>query len=331
METNVAARPDELIWSITNSSVTSRALQVAAELGVADQVGEAGTPVAEVASRCAVDTGALERLLNLLSAVGIFTVDDGVLAHTEASLLLRDDDPGSLRPFARMMGLPSMWQALGALDHAVRTGRPGMELVDPGGFFGLLANAPADAAVFHAAMQARGQAFAAAVVHTYDFTPFKRIVDVAGGQGHLLRALLDAISHAEGVLFELPPVAALTPSAGRLTTVAGDFFTDPLPSGDAYLLMEILHDWPDDRCIDILTAIRRASQHGAVLLVIEAVLDEGAPDPRTHNLDVIMLVMTGGRERTVAEFRRLLGRAGFQLTSITPTGGPMRIVEAVAV
>jgi C-methyltransferase len=206
-----------------------------------------------------------------------------------------------------------------------------MERVDPDGFFGLLANAPADAGVFHAAMQARGHAFAAAVVRSYNFEPFTRVVDVAGGRGHLLRQVLDAVPHAEGVLFELPPVAALSPSEGRLTTVAGDFFTDSLPSGDAYLLMEVLHDWPDEHCRDILSAVRRSCRLGAVVLIIEAVIADGPPDPRTHNLDVIMLVMTGGRERTAGELRRLLDSTGFQLTSITPTDAPVRIVEAVAI
>jgi C-methyltransferase len=331
MDTTVATRPDDLIWAITNSGITARALQVVAEIGVADHVSETGTPVADVASRCAVDASALERVLRLLSAVGVFAVDDGRISHTESSLLLRADAGGSMRPFVRMMGLPSMWRALGALDHAVRTGRPGMELVDPDGFFGLLAHAPSDAAVFHEAMQARGHEFAAAIVRGYDFAPFTRLVDVAGGRGHLLRAVLDAVPHADGLLFELPSVAALTPSEGRLTAVGGDFFTDALPGGDVYLLMEVLHDWPDERCIDILAAVRRACRPGAVVLIIEAVPDDGAPDVRARNLDVIMLVMTGGRERTATELRQLLAATGFQLTSVIPTGGPMRIVEAVAI
>jgi C-methyltransferase len=331
METTVAARPEELIWSITNSVVTSRALHLVAELGVADCVDDQPMRFAELAGRCRVDSTALERVLRLLAGHGIFSIAGDRVGNTDASLLLRETTPGSLRDFARMMALPAMWTAIGALDHSVRTGRPAMEVVDPGGFFGHLAHEPYDAAIFNAAMRGRGHAFARAVVQAYDFTPFTRIVDVAGGHGHLLRAVLDAVPHAEGVLFELPPVAAVTAPDPRITTIGADFFVDALPPGDAYLLMEILHDWSDDQAVDILTAIRRACRTGAVVLVIENVVPDGAPDPRVHNLDLIMLIMTGGRERTTAELRRLFERAGFQLTAVTETASPMRIAEAVAI
>jgi len=331
MEIHVAARPEELIWSIGNSVVTSRALHLAAELGIADRVGESALPFAELAERLGVDSAALERVLRLLAAYGIFSVDDGIVSNTDASVVLRDGAPGSMRAFARMMALPAMWRAIGALDHSVRTGRPAMEVVDPGGFFGHLAQAPLDAEIFNLAMQGRGHAFARAVVDSYDFTKFTRIVDVAGGHGHLLRAVLDAAPHAEGVLFELPPIAAAAPADPRMTTIGGDFFVDALPTGDAYLLMEVLHDWSDDQAVNILSAIRRACRTGAVLLVIENVVPEGPPDPRVHNLDLIMLIMTGGRERTASELRRLLDAAGFHLTAVTDTASAMRVVEAVAV
>jgi hypothetical protein len=333
VESTVAAPPEELIWSITNSMVTSRALQLVAEIGVADQVGDSPVSFAELAGRLRVDVdaGALERVLRLLAGHDVFFVDADRVGHTRASVLLRESESGSLRDFGRMMGLPAMWRAVGALDHSVRTGRPAMEVVDPGGFFGYLAHQPGDAEIFNAAMQGRGQAFARAVADAYDFTPFTRVVDVAGGHGHLLRAVLDTAPAAEGVLFELPPVAAMVAPDPRITTIGGDFFVDALPAADAYLLMEILHDWPDDQAVDILAAIRRACRAGATLLVIENVVPDGPPDPRVHNLDVLMLIMTGGRERTADELRRLLERAGFRSGSVIDTASPMRIVEAVAV
>lgn len=331
METAVAARPEELIWSITNSVVTSRALHLVAEIGIADRIGDESSAIAELADHTQVDPTSLARVLRLLAGYGIFSVEGDRVAHTRASLLLRDTTPGSLRHFVRMMALPAMWTAIGALDHSVRTGKPAMEVVNPGGFFGHLAEEPYDATIFNAAMQGRGHAFARAVVEAYDFTPFARIIDVAGGHGHLLRAVLDAVPHGEGILFELPPVAALAATHPRITTIGGDFFADTLPSGDAYLLMEVLHDWPDDRAVDILTAIRRGCGTGAVVLVIENVIPDGPPDPRVHNLDLIMLIMTGGRERTAAELRNLFALAGFQLTAVTETASPMRIVEAIAI
>lgn len=331
METPVATRPDELIWSVANSVVTSRALHVVAELGIADHVDADSVEIAELAKFCGVDPTSLTRVLRLLAAVGIFSVDRDRVVHTDASLLLRADRSGSLRDFGRMMALPAMWRAIGALDHSVRTGRAAMEVVHPDGFFGHLADSPQDAEVFNSAMQGRGDGFARAVASAYDFTPFTRIVDVAGGHGHLLRAALEAAPRAEGVLFELPQVAAAVAPHPRVTTIGGDFFTDVLPSGDAYLLMEVLHDWPDDDAAAILAAVRRACRTGAVVLVIENVVPEGPPDARVHNLDLIMLIMTGGRERTAPELRGLFERSGFQLTAVTETAGPMRIVEAVAV
>jgi hypothetical protein len=164
-----------------------------------------------------------------------------------------------------------------------------------------------------------------------NFSPFTRIVDVAGGHGLLLRAALDAAPHANGVLFESPPVAAAALPDQRITAIGGDFFVDALPAGDAYLLMEGLHDWSDQKAVDILTAIRRACRTGAVVLVIENDVPDGPPDPRVHNLDLIMLIVTGGRERTAAELRRFFERAGFQLTAVTETASPMRVVEAVAI
>lgn len=331
MDTIVAARPGEVIWSIATSAVTARALHVIADLGVADAVTGESVSCADLAERCHVDPGALERVLRLLAAHGIFSLEGDRVTHTDASLLLRETATDSLRSFARMMALPAMWSSVGALDHAVRTGRPAMEVVDPDGFFGHLAHSPSDAQVFNAAMQGRGQAFATAVVDAYDFSPFTRIVDVAGGHGHLLRAVLDVMAHGEGVLFELPAVAAMAAPDPRITTIGGDFFVDALPAGDAYLLMEVLHDWSDDRAADILAAVRRACRPGAVVLVIETVIPDAEPDPRVHNLDVLMLIVTGGRERRITELRNLFDRTGFQLTAVTETASPVRIVEAVAI
>lgn len=332
MEATLAVQPHQLFWSIANSCVTSRALHLIAEVDLASHLEpQTATGVADLAQRCGVDATSLARVLRLLSAHGIFAIDGDQVSHTGASLLLREDAPHSLRAFTRLNGLPTMWSAIGALDHSLRTGAPAMQALHPGGFFGYLADNPHDAAVFNAAMEGRAQDFARSVVDTYDFTPFQRVVDVAGGYGQLLHAVLEAAPHADGVLFELPAVAAAVPATQRLSVIGGDFFADPLPPGDAYLLMEILHDWPDDEAVEIVSAIRRACRPGAVLLVIENVVLDGPPDPRVHNLDVLMLIITGGRERTAAELRELLGSAGFQLSSITETQGPMRIVEAVAI
>ena len=143
--------------------------------------------------------------------------------------------------------------------------------------------------------------------------------------------MLDATPDAAGILFERPEVVAtLHLEHPRMTALPGDFFVDALPAADAYVLMEVLHDWADDECVMILRAIRRAARASATVLVVEAVLDEDRPDPRTGTLDVIMLAVTGGRERSPAELGALFERAGFALRRVLPTAGPMRIVEAHA-
>jgi hypothetical protein len=192
---------------------------------------------------------------------------------------------------------------------------------------------PDEAEMFDLAMTGKAIAGVAGVLATYDFGRFTTIVDVGGGRGHLLRAVLDAAPSSTGVLFDLPEVIErLQVGHERMITTAGSFFADPLPQADAYVLMDVLHDWPDDECETILRAVRRAAAAGATLLVVEAIVPEGAVDPRTAMLDVMMLVLTGGgRERTAGQLEALLTRAGFVLEAVLDTPGPVRIAEARAV
>jgi hypothetical protein len=180
-------------------------------------------------------------------------------------------------------------------------------------------------------MTAKAVADIAAVLGAYDFGPFGTIVDVGGGRGHLLRAILDAVPSGEGVLFDLPEViAAVDFRHERLTPQAGDFFADDLPPADAYILMEVMHDWPDDKCVIILDRIRRAAHPSATVLVIENVIAEDRPDPRGRTLDIMMLAVTGGRERTATELGVLFKGAGLEPGRVVQTAGPLRIVEATA-
>jgi len=331
-ESAAPALPHELIWSITNSVVTGRALHLVAELRVADHIDAETVDVEKLASLCGADPEALDRVLRLLVTQGIFARHRDGYAHTDASRLLRTDHPMSMSGFARMMGLPVMWSAMSNMDHSVRTGAPALELADPKGLWGYLQSHPDDAGVFGEAMMAKAQADIAAILSSYDFGAYPTIADVGGGRGHLLQALLEAHSSARGVLFDLPGVIeALEPAPQRLSRTPGDFFADPLPRADAYVLMEVLHDWDDPEAAKILAAVHAAAPAGATLLIIENVLSETATDVRGHILDVIMLTFTGGRERTVDQFDSLLDQTGFRRRSVVETSGPMRIVEAVAV
>jgi C-methyltransferase len=177
-------------------------------------------------------------------------------------------------------------------------------------------------------MTAKAAGETAEVLGAYDFSSSRRIVDVGGGRGHLLHAILEATPRARGILVDLPGVVeAGGPAHPRLVRQAGDFFVDPLPAADTYLVMDVIHDWADAEALAILTVIRRAAMDDTRVLLIEGLLPENL-DPGSLTIDVIMLAVTGGRERTDAELGRLLDAAGLRLARVIDTPGRLRIAEA---
>jgi hypothetical protein len=307
-----------------------RCLHVIADLGVADALGETPRPAAELAASVGAHSEALGRVLRLLAAHGVFEMQGETFRHSPASRLLRTDHPQSMRAFARMFGLPINWATFEALEHSVRTGRPAASEVFPEGFWAYFAQHPEEGRVFNAAMGAKAQGAVAGILASYDFSGFGRIGDIGGGSGHLLRAILDASPNAEGVLFDLPHVIeeAAGVASERLTPQAGDFFQDVLPSCDAYLLMEIIHDWGDEESLAILQAVRRAAPPHAKLLLIETIVP-GDPGPDwSKMLDIHMLALLGGRQRTRQEYEALLIRSGFVLRREIDTRAGISILEA---
>ena len=286
--------------------------------------------ISELASSCAADPDALDRVLRLLAAHGIFEGQHGSYSHTPSSRLLRSDDPMTMRPFAQMMGLPLCWGSLAEFRHSVQTGKPAVEILEPAGLWAYLQERPGEAEIFGRAMTARASADVGAVIAAYDFTRFGRIADIGGGRGHLLRAILEAAPGAEGILFDLPMVIDTLTADGqpRLALHAGDFFVDPLPSAESYILMDVLHDWGDEQCVAILNAIRRAAPEGATVLVVEDLMPEERADPGASIPNIVMLAMTGGRERTVDQLSNLFDAAGFGFAKVTGTRSSIHIVEA---
>jgi hypothetical protein len=247
----------------------SRCLQLVAESGVADSLGEEPATASALAKATGLHAQALSRVLNLLTAHGIFERREGGFAHTPASRLLRADDPRSLRSLVRFWGLPVVWNAAQNLDQAMKTGQ-----VNPDEFWNYLAENPHASRIFNDAMKAKADAQVAATVAAYDFSKFGLVGDIGGGQGHLLQAILAASPASRGMLFDLPNVIeqASGMSSDRLTLSAGDFFRDEIPVCDAYVLMEVIHDWPDEESHRILKAVRRAAPNHAKLLLIEALI-----------------------------------------------------------
>ena len=322
--------PSETLLALSFANVAARALHVVAEAGVADALINQPRSSDDLAAETGLDSDSLARLLRLLEEHGVFRRDhSGCWTHTEASRLLRSDHPRSMRSFSRMAGTPLCWESLTHLDHAARTGQPGIKQLDPGGTFSYLAAHPDQREIFQAAMTSKSHADIAAALAAHDFSQYATICDVGGGRGHLLHAILQAHERVRGVLFDLPEVAAGVQPHERFDTVRGDFFIDKLPKADTYVLMDVIHDWDDKAATEILSAVHDAGQpQNATILVIESIMPEG-PEPHwSKTLDIVMLTVTGGRERTLNDHATLFAAAGIELVALTPTATSFSIVQA---
>jgi hypothetical protein len=322
--------PAARLWALATGHFLTRCLHVAAEIGVADYLGDSAETTEALARKCGCDASALGRILRLLATVGVFERAADGWVHSDLSRLLRSDHPSSMRAFARMMGAPVMWAGSGELTHTARTGETAIQSVVPGGLWAYFKDHPDDARVFDDAMVSKANAMIAALLPAFNFSPYSVIADIGGGRGHILRAILDATPQATGVLFDLPHVLAAVAPSERLALHGGDFFNDRLPQADAYILSEVLHDWPDEEAAAIVRAVRTAARKGSHLLVLEVVLSEEPGPHASKMLDVIMLALTGGRERTRSEHETLMRAGGFRLERVVSTGDPVSVLVGIA-
>ena len=316
----------------------SQAVYVAAKLGVADHLADGPVDHGALAAATGANPDALHRVLRALASVGVFAEPaPGHFALTALGALLRTGTPDSMRALAITYN-EEQYRTWGDLLYSVRTGAPAFEHAFGMGVFDYFARNPEPARVFNDAMTAWTNQVARAVAAAYDFSPFATVVDVGGSHGTLLAAVLRSNPATQGVLFDLPHVvdgagAALAAAgvADRCTRVGGDFFAAVPPGGDAYVLAQILHDWDDDRSQAILTQCRRVMAPHGRLLVVELVLPEGGEPFFGKWLDLHMLVMAGGRERTAAEYATLFRGVGFELTRVVPTPAGPSVVEAIPI
>lgn len=322
----------DFVRQLAASHYLVRSLHVAAELGVADQI-KGRLPVPELAARLGADPDALRRVLTLLASRGVFRIDGDDIRHSNASEFLRSDHPASLRSFVRMFGQRIQWDCAENLQHAVRTGEAvATRLFPGGGLWEYFAQNPADGQVFGEAMVAKSAAQIADILAAHDFSRYRSVADIGGGHGHMLRAILARHPTTSGVLFDLPAVIESARTSGadpRLTLQGGDFFSTPLPTADAMLLMEVLHDWDDAHCARILAAARRTLGATGRLLVIEIEMTEGGAPDWPKLLDIVMLTLFAARQRTNAEYERLLLANGFKVERQTSTPGGVTILEAL--
>jgi len=283
------------------------------------------------------DENALYRVLRMLAPSGVFRELPGKrFVLTEVGRLLRSDHPDSMRAFAAYNGEPWHWGMWGQLEGAVRTGQPARaDGTKP--LFEFLADHPEAAAVFDAAMADLSNARDVSAISGYDFGQFKTIIDVGGGEGRLVRSVLHEFPNVTGVIYDLPGVVERARAqliaeglASRCTLAAGSFFDSVPPGGDAYVLKQVLHDWQDDKAVLILANCRRVLEPGGKVIIIEAVVPESGEPSIAKLSDIEMLVITGGRERTLREYQELLEHAGLRYVAAHQTRSPFTLIEACA-
>jgi hypothetical protein len=332
------ADPAQTIFQLATGYIISAALQTAVKLGVADHLANGSQSVAELAAATRTNEDALYRVLRVLAMAGVFEETAGRrFALTPASELLRSDRPG-LRDMALWISSPFHFRVYSNALESVRTGQPASEKMLGVPVFEYLARDAELSEIFNNAMTSFSGLIMPAVLEAYDFSGIDVLVDVAGGHGGILTAVLQKYPAMRGILMDIdhviagahPKIAAQNVQ-DRCTAVAGDFFKSVPPGGDAYIMKHIIHDWDDQRASVILRNIRTAlagRRHGKVIL-LEAVIQAGSAPDLGKLLDLEMLMMPGGRERTADEFRALFAKSGFEMTRIVPTKSPLNVIEAV--
>ncbi len=323
--------PSHQVMRLGFGFAVSQALRVVIELGIPDLLAVGEQMVEELAAATGSNADALYRVMRLLAPEGIFReILPRRFGITEVGAVLCSDRTGP-RDFVRMINSEA-YLAFEQLLHSVRTGKPAFDKVFGSARFDWLSGHPEQAALFQRAMVALSQGSNEAVADAYDFRPFTRIIDVGGGHGQLLSAILTRNPHLSGVLFDLPSgVAAAHQRAGgdlpRTELVAGDFF-ESVPRGDIYIIKKVIHDWEDGRAAVILQNCRKAMPLNGKVLVAETLVPPGDEPNQIKCIDVVMLAVTGGLERTEAQYASLFEAAGLRLERVLQTRAPISILEA---
>jgi hypothetical protein len=318
---------------------TSCCIYNAAKLDIADLLGGKPQTIEQLAETTHCDAPSLYRLLRALASKGIFSENEkGEFSNTPLSETLKSNIPGSMKAMA-IAQLGDHYNAWGNLLYSIKTGNIAFDEVEGMPVWQYYETHPEEGINFMKAMTGMTGTAIINVLPAYDFSGFKTIVDVGGGNGAMLMAVLNTAKEATGIVFDQEYVLHETSNelaakgfAARCSTQAGSFF-DFVPEGaDAYLMKMVLHDWNDEQSLIILNNCRKAMKADSKLIVIESVIPAGNTPHHGKLLDINMLVMTGGKERTEQEFAALFSRAGLKLSKIIPTHSPMfSIVEVVKI
>ena len=332
------AHPTETMMRLITGYWLSQAVGVAAHLGIADALSAGSHSSDDLGKAVGADPKSVYRLMRLLTSIGVFSQNsqDRFTLNSLGETLL-SEGPGSVRNFAITETAPGHWLPWGRLFDSVKSGKPmthetlGMELFD------WYAQNPEEAGFFNAAMGNLSALAAAELVRVYDFSASQKVIDVGGSHGILLQAVLTANTAAQGILYDLPHVIETADQnidatvKGRCDLVSGDFFKSIPEGGDVHLLKQIIHDWDDEQAACILANCHAALAPAGKLLLVEMVVPSDNQPNMAQAMDLNMLAILGGRERTEEEYRTLLERSGFQLERVIATHSPFSVIEALRV
>jgi SAM-dependent methyltransferase len=337
LQTSSTATPLQLL-GMTNGLIINQALYAAAKLGVADLLKDGAQTSSDLARKLNVNESALYRILRLLASQNVFEeTSPRRFANTELSHFLCTDVPGSVRSILIFRGSEFIFGPCGEILYSIETGLAARAKIYGMEAFEYLKTDPETALIFDDAMTGMSALVGPVVAAAYDFGKWGSLMDVGGGNGILLAAILKAHLGVRGVLADLPHAIERATHRGflggelasRSAMQSCDFFRE-VPSGcRAYLMKHVIHDWDDERARNILANCRRAVPKDGVLLLVEWALPEGNAPSAGKFADVMMMLMTGGKERTAEEYRHLLDQAGFRLNQVISTSSDLNIIEAL--
>ncbi|HEX4613031.1 MAG TPA: methyltransferase [Urbifossiella sp.] len=327
--------PNIALFQLIAGKWIAQAISVVARFKVADHLATGPKTAPELAALTGTHPDHLYRVLRALAAVGVLDEQpDGRFGLTPVGEFLRSGVPGSMRAVATYCCDPWSWRPWGDLAETVRTGAPAFDRMFGQPVFDYLTQHPDEFATFNEGMTGFSAAESAAAVKVYDFSPYGTIADVGGGHGLLLTTILQAAPNSRGIVFDLAgvvagavPTIAAAGLADRCTVQGGSFF-ETAPTADLHAMKHIIHDWNDEKATAILTSCRKAVRAGGKLVLIEMVIPAHGGDPAAKLLDLEMMVLCDGKERTEAGYAALLAGAGYRLTRVVPTESPACIIEA---
>lgn len=308
---------------------TSKVLHALIKLNVIECLGDNEKSLQEIATSCALNEDILRRVLRYAISFEFIKLNNNKYSLRETGRYLLKGVPGSIALPVMLMGEDPWQKSWSNLAHCLQTGEPAFDTTMGSPFFDYLENHAGYGQLFNQWMTVLSQAMATPIAEAYDFLNYKTVCDVGGGQGYLLKVILELNPHLKGVLFDLDSVTSnnvLNDLNERVKVLSGNFF-ESIPAADIIMMKQILHDWSDENCLKILSSCRKALNSPGKLLIIEQVLDE-PPTSLGVFYDLHMQVLLGGKERTENEFRVLLDKAGFTLSRIIHTNAPLKIIEA---